>query len=216
VQLESEDGKAIAATYSRPETGTCLASIVLVHQYNLDQSQWDPWLDDMNARGYTTIALDLRGHGQSDPQDGALQDILNDPNQAPLDVRAAVDYAAAATEVDPARVGVIGTSIGANLSVVSMALGDGVVAVVPLSPRMSAVENLAGNPESIEVSNVLCFAGELDSGGAQAQTCADLVASATGDAQSEILAGSSDHGVSILQNDAGVMVSILNWLDDLL
>jgi pimeloyl-ACP methyl ester carboxylesterase len=51
--------------------------LLLVHQSPSSHAMWDPVLPGFAARGYDVVALDLPGHGQSDPWPGgepALED----------------------------------------------------------------------------------------------------------------------------------------------
>ena len=214
VTLQSSDGKSIAGQLRTPELGSCLPGLLLLHQFGSSKAQWAPHVDAFNSAGYLTLAIDIRGHGDSDPADGALTTVLSDPDQAPLDVLAGLDALAGHARVDNSRLAAIGTSIGANLAVVIGTQDARVAAVVPLSPRFSAIEDLLG-PEAPTASNLFCWAGELDSGGAQASTCSTLDALATGTSQVEILPGSSAHGTAIL-SEPGTASSIITWLNTVL
>lgn len=212
VTLETADGKSIAATVTVPEQGNCLPAVLLIHQFNLSKSQWDGHVDSFIARGYVTMAIDLRGHGQSDAQDGSLVEILNDPDQAPLDVEAALAHLLAVAEVDPERVGIVGTSVGANLAVVGASQSPDVALAVPLSARQSPVTNLLGG-DPVDVGPLLCYAGELDGGGDQAATCGWLEGLANGPTQSVILPGTAAHGVAIVDMFPDTIPDILDFLD---
>ena len=211
VSLTAADGTELAATVARPTEGTCLPGLLLIHQYTNDRTQWDALLPTFVEAGYVTIAVDLRGHGDSGPQQGALSDILTDPDQAPLDVAAALDWLRDSPSVDNARLGAVGTSIGANLTIVALHKGW-VSAAVPISTRLEAVEALAGMPESLTLSNLFCLATDGDGGGVQADSCTQLVADATGDTRLEIIEGSSAHGVTLLSQFPEVVPEFLDWL----
>jgi len=212
LMLEAADGTQLAATVARPAEGSCLPGVLLVHQYTNQRGQWDDIVPVLVDAGYVALAIDLRGHGDSDPQQGALDELLTDPDQAPQDVAAGVQWLAGSDAVDPDRLAVWGTSIGANLSVVALHQG-GVAAVVPVSPRLSSVLSLAGMPASLSLTNIFCLATDGDSGGAQADTCTHLVADATGEARLEIIEGSSAHGVALLDGFPEVVPEVIAWLD---
>lgn len=74
--------------------------------------------------GYGVLALDLRGHGESDGRSTSAY-WKNDE-----DMDAAVEWLAARPEVDPARVGMLGVSHGAEVSLRTAARHDAVRAVV--------------------------------------------------------------------------------------
>jgi 3-oxoadipate enol-lactonase len=45
--------------------------VVLLHAVGLDRTVWDGWTDPLAAAGHRVIAVDLPGHGASDPEPGA-------------------------------------------------------------------------------------------------------------------------------------------------
>ncbi|MEM6993542.1 MAG: alpha/beta fold hydrolase [Myxococcota bacterium] len=212
VTLTSDDGKALTGVVTRPTTGSCLPAVVLIHQFGNDKSQWDGELAAFVARGYVTLAIDLRGHGESDPQDGAFNGLLTDPDQAPLDVQAAIAHLANDAAVDSSRIGVVGTSIGANLAVVAASQDLGVAATVAISARLDPVESLLGGA-AVSVGPLLCFAGETDGGGDQAMTCSALEPLSSGPAMSVILPGTAAHGVAIVDMFPETFPAVLDFLD---
>jgi alpha/beta superfamily hydrolase len=60
--------------------------------------------------GYGVLALDLRGHGESEGRSTSLPWKLDD------DVDAALDWLAARRDVDPRRIGLLGVSLGAEVA----------------------------------------------------------------------------------------------------
>jgi dienelactone hydrolase len=216
VELEAADGKKIAATLHAPSDSACMPAALLLHQFQLSKAQWGDSLSAFTEAGLVVLAIDLRGHGASDAQDGPLAGLLNDPTQAPQDVAAAMEYLARAPQVDPSRIAVVGTSIGANLSIVAMTLEMGAKAVAALSPRMDPILSLAGSPTDLELTDVFCVAGAQDSGGDQAKTCQDLVAAASGNAEAVVLPDTAAHGVAVLEQFPDVLPQTVLWLKDVL
>jgi hypothetical protein len=85
------------------------------------------------AAGFTTLAFDHRGFGESDgrPQHEDSQGKLTD-------LRAAVDVLAARAEVDPARIGLVGICLGGGYALRAAAA----------DPRVKAVAGIAGGYNS--------------------------------------------------------------------
>jgi dienelactone hydrolase len=215
ITVTTTDEKAIVGTVHRPAAGTCLPAVLLVHQYMRDRWQWSDLPEQLAARGYLVLAIDLRGHGDSDEQDGYLPEVLTDPDQAPLDVHAALDWLRARDDVDPGRIGIVGTSIGAYLAGVAVVLEWGAGSVVAISPLTEAIQGLARHHEAVVLSDVYCIATSGDSDGAQARSCEQLVEAATGRTRIEIF-DTADHGVEILERQPELAIPIIEWLDETL
>ena len=212
VSLTTTDDKTIAGVFSRPGGAEAGPAVLLLHQFGNSKSEWTDFQARLTASGFAVLAIDIRGHGDSDPQDGAPTDIFRDPEQAPRDVQAAMDFLKASEAVDPERIGAVGTSVGSNLTVVAMALGLGVQTIVPISPRLSAIEALAGSPESLPITSIFCVAGALDGQGAQADTCRTLAESATVESRLQIFEDSSVHGADVLRQFPEQADEIETWL----
>jgi hypothetical protein len=84
-------------------------------------------------------------------------------------------------------------------------------AIVPISPRGSAIEALSEQAPPWEVSRVLCLATEDDGEGAQAATCEALVAGAAPPAELKIWPGSA-HGIAVLGQIPEAAPAVLDWL----
>jgi dienelactone hydrolase len=184
--------------------------VVLLHQYTQNDEQWGELPEQLAARGYRTLAFNLRGHGDSDPYGGgALSGILTDPAGAPRDVDAAIAYLETDGQADPARIAVVGTSIGANLAVAS-AIDGKAKTYVAFSARQPPTEALAGKTAA-GMSSVFYLAGENDAGGqaADSQTMHD----ATSDPRSiHVYPGTADHGIALLKNQADADDKLFDWL----
>lgn len=210
--LTTPDGTSIAGIVTRPAQGTCLPAVLFVHQFNLDKSQWSDHVDTFVAAGYVTMAIDLRGHGESGPAVGSLTDVLTDPAQAPTDVATALAFLLADASVDEARVGIVGTSIGANLAVVAASQDIGVSAAVAISTRVDPVTSLLdGLPVSL--GPFACWAGENDGGGDHAMSCGVFEMASSGPAASTVLPGTAAHGVQIVNDFPETIPSVLTFLD---
>ncbi len=211
LELTTEDGLRLTGYLTAGPASTPGApGVVLVHQYLRDDEQWGDLPGALAGRGYRVLAFNLRGHGDSDPYQGAsLDGILTDPDGAPRDVAAALAYLRAAGAADPQRIAVVGTSIGANLAVAASIHGWAKT-YVAFSSRRTPTESLAGAPAT-GMASVFYLAGENDTGGqaADAQTMFDAT---TPPRDLRIYAGSTDHGIAILDNQADARQRLFEWL----
>lgn len=105
VTLTTSDEKHLAGTlYNGGEK-----SIILLHQLNLDRSSWDSFAKELQQEGWTLLAIDLRGHGESDGDWKAFSD------QSFIAMLEDVKAAASFLSERGKRVSAImGASIGAN------------------------------------------------------------------------------------------------------
>ncbi len=121
VTLHTDDGLALAAWYV---AGTNRAALVLVHGIGSNREPMLPLARDLNATGYGLLLLTLRGHGRSEGR-GTTFGVTE-----VLDMRAAVAYLSSRADVDPARVGVYGVSLGGATAIKAAAIMPQIRAVV--------------------------------------------------------------------------------------
>jgi len=136
------DGFTIQGTFNIPANPGRRPLVILAHQFQADRSGWQPLVADLNARGIATLALDLRGHGQSTRKGGATVAVTEDFmasreavgfDQIPADLAQAAAWIRKQPRIDGRRLGLAGSSIGAY-SVLVAAAQIHPVAVLALSP----------------------------------------------------------------------------------
>lgn len=140
VHIESSDGTQLSAWSVPSENG---AAILLLHGSG---STRDDMLDHaamLGRRGYGLLLLDARGHGASggEPMEFGWG---SDP-----DIRAAVDYLVARSEVDAARVGVLGASMGGEQAITAAATDERLRAVVADGASGRTFGDAAEHPELV-------------------------------------------------------------------
>lgn len=113
VSFRTVDGWTIAALYRAPRKGKPVA--VLVHGAAAGKTEWDRLVEALGRRGWGTLALDLRGHGESAGKgDFRAFDASGEWPRASADVEAALGFLRE-KGIASGRIGVVGASIGANL-----------------------------------------------------------------------------------------------------
>ena len=63
VHLKTNDGWTLAALYHTPEEGKPAA--ILIHGVGSSKAEWEGFSAELWKLGYGTLAIDLRGHGES-------------------------------------------------------------------------------------------------------------------------------------------------------
>ena len=113
--LITEDNVKIAANlYTVPASA---GWIVMSHMMPATKESWDSFAEALQNLGYESIAIDLRGHGESEGGPDGYRSFSDAEQQKKiLDLEAAVDYLVQKRKATPEKIVLIGASIGANLS----------------------------------------------------------------------------------------------------
>jgi dienelactone hydrolase len=98
------EGQPVAALYWLPARSGAgkVPAVILLHMLGRSKEDWRGFGDLLERSGYAALAVDLRGGGNAGER------------KLVGDARAAFDFLARQPEVDAARIGVVGASIGAN------------------------------------------------------------------------------------------------------
>ena len=147
VSFKTEDGFTIKGTLTIPGNGPKRHPVViLAPQFHQTRDSFAPLAERLNARGIATLALDLRGEGESTDRNGAAVAVSDDFmasakaagfDKIPSDLAQAAAWLRKHKGIDPRRVGLAGASIGA-FSVLEAAGKVKPQAVLALSPAGSA------------------------------------------------------------------------------
>jgi dienelactone hydrolase len=163
---------------------------------------WDALATRLAGEGIGALAIDLRGHGESqgNAQDHAV--MIND-------LRAARRFLAARSDVAPSRVGIIGASLGATLAAQASAEDPSMAAVALLSPSLDyrglrvepAVRKYGARPLLLVAS---------DDDGYAARSIRDLQ-KAGGGIRETILLSHAGHGTAMLVADPDLAGRLVEW-----
>ncbi len=201
IGMVTEDGVRIKGTYYRPAAANA-PGIVLLHMLGRHREDWDAFARTLQDAGYAVLAIDLRGHGESEGQ--------REWSKMTKDAAIAVDFVRSRSETDPDRIALIGASIGANLAINYAAEDPEIRGVALLSPGLDyrgvttpeAVKAYGKRPLFLAASSEDRYAY----GSAQ-----ELGRLATGPVQLLLLDGQG-HGTQMLGKDNGLEEALLNWL----
>jgi dienelactone hydrolase len=125
VRFRATDGKLVNGVY-RP-AGPAAPAVVLVNGLVGGADQWDEFTPELHEAGFATLAYDGRG--------GV------DETALVKDVGGAVAFLRRRRDVDPRRLGIVGSSVGASTAVLAMTGPDRrwLRAAVALSPPAAPV-----------------------------------------------------------------------------
>lgn len=228
--FSSVDGVRVAGIYGPVPGPGPHPVVILVHEIGNALNGRDEWLQPgalfhtLLENGYSALAIDLRGHGNTLwPQDRSQpQLLLTDLEDMHLDVRAAISWLRNQDSVDGGRIAVIGNGIGGNIAYVSMgAFPNDLQAGVALSPGLwdpQSFEPLAvgAGINPFAPHNMLYLVGSNDVGVLNQtelsyQEFAASLASRTRDPGMAVFDGVAIHGIDLLASPVSVQL-ILDWL----
>lgn len=189
-------------------------AVLLLHQAQSSRDEFSFLLDDLHGLGFHTLAIDLRGHGKSTGPEvlgrAFFMKLFRDPDFAPPDIEAVLEWLAAHERVDGRRIAAMGGSVGANLSFVANGAGWHVKTAVVLSGNAEAAADLRGNLTPFQPHNVLLLAADDDHGRDDyARQMFELSAEPK---QLRIQEGSSAHGATLLKEHPELADLVLEWL----
>ena len=129
VTIESDGLKlsGVVHTPSDLKPGEKRPAILILHGFgghkDGPQQRWSS--NQFAAWGYVALRLDYRGCGDSEGKRGWIL-----PMEQVADTRNAMSYLASRTDVDSARIGLVGTSYGASVAIWTAAVDERVAAVI--------------------------------------------------------------------------------------
>lgn len=198
VQLQASDGVALNAE-THVSTDATLG-VLLVHMNGRSQADWAALSDRVAKNGLTTIAIDLRGHGQSagDAEPAAME----------ADLRAAADWLGAQ---GVSSFSCVGAELGANLCLQLAREDARVSAVALLSPRL----NMSGlnAPAMLQgwSSGRLLVAASIDD--TSGSRCMELLARIGGDERVEqVVLVEEGVGTQLLSRAPSLEGRLASWL----
>ncbi|MEK7062337.1 MAG: alpha/beta fold hydrolase [Patescibacteria group bacterium] len=112
--------------------------LVLSHMMPATKESYKNLAIKAQNNGYESVAIDLRGHGESDDGPEGFLDFSDLKHQKSiLDLKAAVDYLINNKKATPEKISFIGASIGANLSLQFIAENQNFKTAILLSPGLN-------------------------------------------------------------------------------
>ncbi|MFT7587348.1 MAG: dienelactone hydrolase, partial [Cellvibrionaceae bacterium] len=204
VVISAPDELGLIGTFNSNQPDTPQPGVLLLHMAGGSRSDWETagFVQLLNDQGYTTLALDLRGHGDSvSAVDWAL---------AEEDMAVVWDWFVNQPEVDGANSMIVGASIGSSLALRSAVSQPAAKAAVLLSPGLNYFDVTTDDAIAQIDRPVLMVAMTLDKYSADTVTRLSEINPAVSTA--EIQTGSS-HGTSMFAMYDGLDLLILDFLN---
>lgn len=224
VEFTTSDGVRIVGDYYAPE-GAGRGAILLLHMMPATRQSWKSFAENLASAGFSALAIDLRGHGESIYRDDGMgnkeqleyKEFSDEEHQKSiLDVGAAVEYLKKRDIGE--RLFLAGASIGANLALQYVAKDPDVSGAILLSAGLNymGIETIPlaqklGTGQSVYV---VASKDDMRSGGPadeQAQKIYDSLSS------KKIIKvfETGGHGTDILDSHPEFQDELVEWLKGL-
>jgi alpha-beta hydrolase superfamily lysophospholipase len=199
VTFRTDDGVTLAATwYEPPSRGP---AVILVHMLQRSRQDFEALAIRLSNEGIGALAIDLRGHGESQGSYGE--------SFTPMvaDLKAARHFLTTRSEV-AGRIGILGASLGANLAALAAADDPSVASVALLSPSLdyrglrieSAMRKMGTRRVLMVVSDDDAYA---------TRTARDLEKGTKG--REVIHLSAAGHGSVMLERDPSLIGLVVDW-----
>ena len=202
VNFYSSDGTPLVGMLYEASDRTA-PGIVLVHMLGRSKDEWTWLAERLRDEGATVLAMDLRGHGGSGGNGGVFAPMTSD-------VRAAIDWLGARPNVRANGLGVVGSSLGANVGAVAAADAAAVRAVALISPSLDYRGIRLDSATMRKLSDRAVWLVASSEDPYALRTVKEL---AGNDASREPrVSGIRGHGTSLLTADQDLARALVEWL----
>ncbi len=219
IVITTPDSKELSANYFYDiETKDARQPlVVLIHQFMSNKEQWQQsFVDSLVSQGYKVLAYDIRGHGKSSKVSYDLTKLLEDPNEAPNDIRGVFNWVKTQGGIDTARIAAIGTSIGGNVACyASFYLGAKTCVAISNGKEtfekfMNYDERSMSRPFIKKTSSIFFICGSKDDDHEAGQKF--MMDTFVNDPKELKVFDSDKHGKNLINEHPEIYTLIINWL----
>jgi pimeloyl-ACP methyl ester carboxylesterase len=206
VSLRTTDGLTLTATWFEPSHRPAPA-VILVHMLGGSRRDWGGLGARLAADGIAALSLDLRGHGNSERV--PTPSTTSEYEALLADIDAARRFLDSRPEVERARIGIAGASLGANLAALAGAADPLIRSLALLSPSLdyrgvrieAAVRKYGGRPALLVASDDDAYAG---------RSVKELQEAGSG-TREVLMLSLAGHGTHMLARDPGLARALVDW-----
>lgn len=190
------------------------ATVLCLHMMPADRTSWRQFQERLGEVLISSLAIDLRGHGESTQADGKVLDYRTFSDEdhllTELDVEAAIEWLIH-RDVDQPHLGIIGASIGANLGLRS-AVRFHLPSLVLLSPgeNYHGVRTYEAAKELESVQHLLAIASDPDDAESYRASQEIVALASCKDKQLKTLTAAG-HGTHLFVSKPNIMDECVAW-----
>lgn len=210
IEFKTQDGVALVGDYYAP-AGSWPRGLLLLHMMPADRASWRAFAEKMQAGGWPVLAVDLRGHGESQGGPEGYRKFSDAEHQASrFDVEAGAEFLKSKGVLELA---LGGASIGANLAFGYLAEHPEARSVFLLSPGLDyrgvRTEDAA---RSLRSGQAVYFAASRDD--VYSAESAERLHGITpaGAAKAIRLFDAAGHGTAMFEREPSFMDEVAAWL----
>ena len=210
VNLKTADGINIAGDHYKGPIGS--AGVLLLHMMPAAKESWAGFALKLNEAGFGALAIDLRGHGESDGGPDGFRNFLDaDHQKSAMDICAAIDFQIAEGH---SKLFLAGASIGANLALLQLAESEKISASALLSAGLNyrgiETEPLVKKIRSEQGAFFIASRDDARSGGGADKMAEELYKQSAGKKKIKIFE-TGGHGTDLFSSHPDLMDDIINW-----
>ncbi len=213
--IETEDGKSIAAELYLADDSEPQKWAVFSHMMPETKKSWIGFAEDLRKIGYSSIAYDMRGHGESEGGPAGYLSFSDSEHQDCLmDLEAAIEFIKS-RGVEESNIVLIGASIGANLSLLEIAGNERIKKAVLISPGLN-YRGVEAEPAAAKIKEgqvVLLISANDDNGNSEEIRTLSRAFPET--VKKELLVfESGGHGTRLFETRPEIKETIINFLEN--
>lgn len=217
IEYTTDDGIVIAGSWIT--SPTTVGSAILVHAYPNTKESWGAFQMALSKRGIASLAIDLRGHGESiRTAEGRVLDYRAFTDEETLssmyDLRGAYDWIRT-RGIDREAIAFVGASIGANLCLRLLAELPTAPAAVLLSPGLDyhgvTVEDVV---ENVCTQQSVWMAASSEDDDASVEAAIRINEGLTVDHKTFRRMRRAGHGTMMIEGDEVLSGEIADWVRD--
>lgn len=215
ITLHTVDGVDIVGEWVT--SPTTIGAAIVLHMYTATRHSWTDFQRALASRGIASLAIDLRGHGESlkGPAGSQLDynKFNNEENASTIhDIRAAFEWIRT-RGIERDRIALVGASIGANLAIQFLGEEPLIPAAVLLSPGVDyhGIKTLDALDNVLPHQAVSIFASEGDDD--ESVKASEVILEGLGiQTKSLRKLKQAGHGTKIFESQKELMNEVADWL----